>query len=654
MASFNDFAVVCLALGQTQSRLQMAELAGDFLAHLGTGEAEIAARFMVGRALEQGDEKRLQISGRATWKIVAAMTGGEDQGEEIFAAATDFGEAIEMLLRLRAEDPEPTLTLTEVERRFAEVAEIEGRNSRRLKLDALRDLFERASALEGKYIAKILIREMRHGMSEFLMLEAIAKMAGRPVAEVRRANMLAGDVGRVVRELRAPGASVASGDVTEASSPRGAANDAGDGGREERDRARGRRAEPRAGEGAGASEERASGARVGAHAGTEEEGFANARNERSSEGSFATTELEAPGDRSGAKVAGDIETKGGAARVRPLKPMLAQPAPNVGEAFRMLGDRIALEHKLDGARVQIHWDGADARIYSRALNEITASLPEVVEVVQRLGARKAILDGEVIAIDAAGRPAAFQEVMRRFGRTRDVERLRVEQPVQLFAFDLIGVDGGLLIDAPYEERYAALSEIASEAGIARAARIVPASVAEGNHFYARAIADGYEGIVAKALASPYMPGARGRGWIKIKTARTLDLVIVAADWGYGRRHGWLSNYHLAARDEHAGGFVEVGKTFKGMTDDDFREMTERLTALKTAESRGTVTVQPEVVVEVAYSDIQRSSNYAGGMALRFARIVGVRSDKNAAEADTIEAVAAAFDRQMVKPVAASE
>src|SRR5271154_5839428 len=249
MASFNDFAVVCLALGQTQSRLQMAELAGDFLAHLEGGEAEIAARFMVGRALEQGDEKRLQISGRAIWKIVAAMTGGEDQGEEIFAAATDFGEAIEMLLRLRAEDPEPTLTLPEVERRFAEVAEIEGRNSRRLKLDALRDLFERASALEGKYIAKILIREMRHGMSEGLMLEAIAKMAGRPVAEVRRANMLAGDVGRGGRELRAPGrheesaASApeeraigarvgVSASGSEASVPRGAARDA-DGGDEE-------------------------------------------------------------------------------------------------------------------------------------------------------------------------------------------------------------------------------------------------------------------------------------------------------------------------------------------------------------------------------------------------------------------------------------
>lgn len=590
VASFNDFALVCLALGQTQSRLQMAELAGEFMAHLDTAEAEIAARFMVGRALAQGEEKRLQISGRAIWKIVAAMTGGEDQGEEIFAAATDFGEAIEMLLRLRAEDPEPTLTLAEVERRFAEIAEIEGRHSRRSKLDALRDLFERASALEGKYLAKILIREMRHGMSEGLMLEAIAKMAARPVAEVRRANMLAGDVGRVVRALRSP----EQGDAAESDNAAPA---------------------PSLGE--------------------------TLIDETPSSDARSTVNLARSSDRISAPL-------------RPLKPMLAQPAPNVGEAFRMLGDRIALEHKIDGARVQIHCGGAGVRIYSRALNEITPSLPEVVEIAQRLGSRGAILDGEVIAIDAGGRPLAFQEVMRRFGRVRDIERLRVAQPVQLLVFDLIGLDGNLLIDAPYEERYAALSEVASAAGIARAARIVPSSVAEGNQFYARAIADGYEGIVAKALASTYMPGARGRGWVKIKTARTLDLVIVAADWGYGRRHGWLSNYHLAARDERAGGFVEVGKTFKGLTDDDFREMTERLIALKTAEDRGTVMVRPEVVVEVAYSDIQRSPQYQGGMALRFARIIGVRSDKRAGEADTIEAVAAAFDRQPVKPLATGE
>ena len=196
--------------------------------------------------------------------------------------------------------------------------------------------------------------------------------------------------------------------------------------------------------------------------------------------------------------------------------------------------------------------------------------------------------------------------------------MRAEQPVRLFLFDMLGLDGELLIDRPYEERYALLGEVADGAGLDRAGRLLPQSVSEGQAFYARAIAAGYEGVVAKALDSPYMPGARGRGWLKIKTARTLDLVIVAADWGYGRRHGWLSNYHLAARDEAHGTFVEVGKTFKGMTDEDFRQMTERLQALKTEETRGTVFVRPEVVVEVAYSDIQRSPQYdrRDGVALR--------------------------------------
>ncbi len=192
-------------------------------------------------------------------------------------------------------------------------------------------------------------------------------------------------------------------------------------------------------------------------------------------------------------------------------------------------------------------------------------------------------------------------------------------------------------------------ELATASEFELAERIIPASISEGENFYARAVAKGYEGVVAKALGSLYTPGARGRGWLKIKTARTLDLVIVAADWGYGRRHGWLSNYHLAARDEHSSDFIEVGKTFKGLTDADFQEMTDRLLKLKITESHGTIRVQPEVVVEVAYSDISRSPQYAGGMALRFARIVGIRTDKSPEEADTIATVTAAFDRQLVKP-----
>jgi DNA ligase-1 len=561
VASFQEFAEVCQSLSQTGSRLQMADTVGEFLTRLDIDEAEIAARFMVGRSLAQGEEKRLQISGRAIWKIVAAMTGGEDQGEDIYAAAEDFGDAIGMLLKLRASEPEPSLTIREVAAKFAEVADIEGRNSRARKFAELRSLFERATALEGKYLAKILIREMRHGMSDGIMLEAIAKMAGRPVTEVRRAHMLEGDLGRVVRDMRTVGSA--------------------------------------------SSDELAS------HTAA----IARAR------------------------------------AMKPLKPMLAQPADAVAQAFSILGPELALEHKLDGARVQIHHAAGVTRIFSRRLNEITNSLPEIAEQLKILGDRNVIFDGEVIAVDADGNTLPFQELMRRLGRRREIERARAALAIRLYLFDLLALDGELWIDKPYTERVAALGEVALACGTELAGRCLPRSLDDGEEFYRRAIEAGFEGVVAKSLASKYTPGARGRGWLKIKNARTLDLVIVAADWGYGRRKGWLSNYHLAARDESGGGFAEVGKTFKGLTDAQFEAITKRLLAIKIEDAHGTVSVPPEIVVEVAYSDIQRSPQYASGMALRFARIVAIRDDKRADEADTIATLAHSYDRKMVKPVA---
>ena len=594
MGSFFDFAEVCQSLSQTHSRLQIAALAADFLARIAPAEAAIAARFMVGRALEQGGEPRLNVSGRAVWKIAAALGGGEDQGEDIFTAAADFGEAIEMVMRLRRHEPEPTLTLVEVSRAFEEIAEIEGRSARRRKLEGLSALFARMTPLEAKYAAKVLIGEMRHGMSEGLMLEALAKMAGRPVDEVRRMHMLEGDVGRLAQRLRQP--------------PNVAAPGAG----------------ASAGAGAGSVPERA----AKPHA-------------------PATARLMKLGAAASAFAPAAANS---VAHARALRPMLAQPAGAIADAFAILGPRVAIEHKIDGARVQIHHAPGGVRIFSRRLNEITQSLPEVAEAAARLGDRHAILDGEVIAVDPAGRPLAFQEVMRRFGRVREVERLRVEQPIRLFVFDLLALDGELWIDRPYEERYGELARLAEGASLSLADRIVPAALKDAERFYAAAVGAGYEGVMAKALASRYTPGARGRGWLKIKHAHTLDLVIVAADWGYGRRHGWLSNYHLAARDPERGGFVEVGKTFKGLTDDQFEQMTARLLALKADETRATVFVRPEVVVEVAYSDIQRSPQYESGMALRFARIVRIRDDKAAAEADTLAAMAEAFERQLVRPL----
>jgi DNA ligase 1 len=558
VASFHELAIVCESLSQTGSRLQIARTVGEFLARLELDEAEIAARFMVGQPLPQGEQGKLNISGRAVWKVAAEMTGGDYRGEDIFAAAADFGEAIEMLLKSRPADPEPLLTIGEVNRSFVEIAELEGRHARNRKLDLLRDLLGRATALEAKYIAKILIREMRHGMSEGMMLESIAVMADRPAAQVRRIHMMEGDVGRVVRALRSGG------------------------------------------------------------------------------GSLGAQEQEAP--------------RAAKPWMRPLKPMLAAPARDVAEAFAILGRGFALEHKLDGARVQIHCFGNRVKIFSRRLNEITSSLPEVAELAARLSGRDVILDGEVIAIDAKGRPLAFQEVMRRFGRVRDIERLRAEQPLNLYVFDVMALDGKLLIDQPYQERFSALEAVAGGAGLQMPGRIVPVSLAEAEAFFAAAIESGHEGAMAKALESRYTPGVRGRGWLKIKRARTLDLVIVAADWGYGRRKGWLSNYHLAARDEQSGELLEIGKTFKGLTDEEFREMTERLQTLRMDERAGTVVVRPEIVVEVAYSDIQRSPQYRSGMALRFARIVRIREDKLPAEADSLVTIRSEFEKQLVKPL----
>ena len=540
----------------------MADAVGQFLARLDVEEAAIAARFFIGRAIEVGDEKRLHVSGRAIWKIVAPMVGAEDQGEEIFSAAEDFGDAVGMLLKMRSAEPEPTFSIRDVATRLREIAEIEGRNSRARKLDKLRELFERATALEGKYLAKILIGEMRHGMSEGILLEAIARMANRQIEDVRRAHMLEGDVGRLVRMIRG-GAPTSDAD-----------------------------------------------------------------------------ELSADKDVSRA--------------IRPIKPMLAYPAPAIEDAVAILsGGAFALEHKLDGARVQIHSKGGDIRIFSRRLNDITESLPEIVEALTSMRWRDAILDGEVIAIGPDGRPRAFQDLARRLGRRRELDRARDEMPARLYVFDLIALDGELLIDRPYSERIARMGELAAAVGFETVRRTIPDSLAEAKAFYEASLAAGYEGVVAKSLASKYTPGARGRSWIKIKRALTFDLVIVAADWGYGRRKGWLSNYHLAARNDSTGEFMEIGKTFKGLTDEQFVEMTDKLLALKTAEAHGTVTVRPEVVVEVAYNDIQRSPVYASGMALRFARIVAIRDDKRVEETDTIESVREAYERQALKPTATS-
>jgi DNA ligase-1 len=329
---------------------------------------------------------------------------------------------------------------------------------------------------------------------------------------------------------------------------------------------------------------------------------------------------------------------------RPLKPMLAQTAGDLAEAFKRYEGRVALEYKLDGARVQIHGRGDEVRIYSRHLAEVTASLPDVVaEVRDQLAAEEAILEGEAVAVDAQGRPLPFQHLMRRFRRKHAVAATVEEIPVQLHLFDILYLNGKTLVDAPCQERWGALEKAAGKLNLVR--RLIPKTIEKGEAFAKAAYREGHEGVMAKDLDSAYTPGVRGKSWLKLKHVLSLDLVIVAADWGYGRRHGWLSNYHLAARDAESGEYLVVGKTFKGLTDGEFQDMTERLLALERSRKGGTVFVQPQVVVEVLFNEIQESSQYRSGLALRFARISRVRLDKTPAEADTIQTLHQLYEKQ---------
>ncbi len=325
---------------------------------------------------------------------------------------------------------------------------------------------------------------------------------------------------------------------------------------------------------------------------------------------------------------------------RPVLPMLADSAEDAPDALARLGEA-AFEFKLDGARVQVHKDGDLVKVYSRRLNEVTAAVPELVDVVRALPARQVILDGEAIALRPDGRPHPFQTTMRRFGRKLDVARLRRDLPLTPFFFDILYLDGRSLLDEPEARRFAALAETLP--GGLVIPRSVTRSIEEAQRFLALALARGHEGVMAKALDAPYEAGRRGQRWLKVKPARTLDLVVLAAEWGHGRRHGWLSNLHLGARDER-GGFVMLGKTFKGMTDEMLAWQTQRLLALEVGRDGATVTVRPELVVEVAFNDVQASPHYSGGLALRFARVKGYRPDKTAAEADTVAAVREILER----------
>lgn len=325
---------------------------------------------------------------------------------------------------------------------------------------------------------------------------------------------------------------------------------------------------------------------------------------------------------------------------RPVRPMLAASAPDVGAAVEQagVGGNTVVDGKLDGIRVQAHRRGDEVRVFTRSLDDITERVPEVVEAALALDGRTLVLDGEAIALGDGGRPLPFQDTAARTMSSRAVEELRRQVPLSVFFFDLLHHDGQDLIDHPAGERFRRLEAVVPPTLLVPRLWADDQDAAQG--FFDELVRAGHEGVVVKDATAPYAAGRRGAGWVKVKPRHTLDLVVLAVEWGSGRRQGLLSNIHLGARDPQTGGFVMLGKTFKGMTDAMLAWQTERFLELETRRSGHVVHVRPEQVVEIAFDGVQRSSRYPGGMALRFARVLRYREDKSAEEADTVETVRA--------------
>ncbi len=475
-------------------------------------EVEQAALYLTG-SLAQG---RIGVGYRG---LLAAMPSGPARGEP--------------------------LTLTGLDEALSEIARQQGAGSAERRTRGLRALLERTDDAGRRFLFELLTGELRQGALEGLVLEAIAKAAGLPAADVRQAAMFADGVGALARAALEQGAA----------------------------------------------------------------GL----------GRFSLRLLS------------------------PVSPMLASPAEDAGDALERLGEA-AFEYKLDGARLQVHRAGDAVRVFTRHLQDVTARVPEVVEWARGLPVREAVVEGEALALRRDGRPRPFQETMRRLGRKLDVEAVRREIPLSSFFFDRLGLEGeGPLVALPYVERLERLQRIAPDGSLLP--RLVTGDPAAAERFFDEAVAAGHEGLMAKSLVSPYAAGQRGFHWLKLKPHHTLDLVVLAVERGSGRRSRWLSNLHLGARDEAGGQFVMLGKTFKGLTDAMLEWQTQALQALASSSDGWVVHVRPELVVEVAFSDVQESPRYPAGLALRFARVRRHRPEKPAAEADTLQAVRAIFERQ---------
>jgi DNA ligase 1 len=491
-----------------------------------------------------------------TARLVDLLTALDEPREAVVVVSWLSGELPQRqigvgwaaLRSLPAPAEQPSLTVLGVDARFSEIGGVAGKGSQARRTQLIGDLFAAATDTEQTFLRRLLTGELRQGALIGVMADAVAKAAAVPVAQVRRAAMLAGD-------LPAVAAAALTGGTAEL-------------------------------------------ARFTLHVG------------------------------------------------RPVGPMLAQTATGVQDALDRLDGHAVFEAKLDGARVQVHRSGDQVWVYTRSLDDVTARLPEVVDAALALPVQDLIADAEAIALRDDGRPHRFQVTASRFGRRGGAGggvRGGAAQPLSVFVFDLLHVDGTDLLDLPTTERHAELDRIVPPAH--RVDRLVTDDPQAAQRFLDATLAAGHEGVMAKSPSAAYEAGRRGAGWLKVKPVHTLDLVVLAVEWGSGRRTGKLSNIHLGAREPFSGEFVMLGKTFKGMTDEMLTWQTTRFLELADGPTdQWVVRLRPEQVVEVALDGVQGSSRYPGGMALRFARVLRYRDDKSAAEADTLDTVRALYDR----------
>ena len=547
---FIEFTEICEKLESITSNLEITGVVSQLLQD--TDELEIVTRFIMGRTFPAWSAEELGMGPSLLYDAIAMATGAKRrQIKEVVRQRGDVGMACEDLCARGVQQPlfSGELTVEQVYRNFKSIAQVEGKKSQKRKIRMLTELFISAKPKEARYIARLVLEELRIGVGEGTVRDAIANAFGVSVNLVERGYMLTNDFGLV--------------------------------------------------------------------AVTAKEGV---------EG------LECL----------DTEPR------RPVKMMLAQVAGSIERAIEEM-DEAAIEWKYDGARMQIHKMDDEVQLYSRKLENVTKSLPDIVNLIKKdVTFKRAILDGEVIAIGKDGKPRPFQDILRRFRRKYDVEQMAKEIPFHLSLFDVL-YDGQSLIDLPLSERRKVLERsirTKHSSKIIVAPQLITSDFTVADSIYQEALSAGHEGLMIKNPKSAYTPGKRGKNWLKIKPVmETLDLAVIGAEWGEGRRANLIGSYSLACRDEDTNGLLGIGRVGTGITDEQLAELTELFKDIIVSETGKEIDIKPEIVFEIAYEEIQKSQNYKSGFALRFPRLISVRSDKSVEEADSVQRVRELYGKQ---------